>query len=93
MTRDDSRLIGMFLDYGYMDEKLLDIDQAMAIYKLAGMKHSSDGTVNVYFMSEADRNIQHDKGPSVDNFGHDYSDTFRLLRKRGQLTDNDKAAL
>jgi hypothetical protein len=93
MTRDDSRLIRMFLDYGYMDEKLLDIDQAMAIYKLAGMKHSSDGTVNVYFMSEWLTEIYNmTKDPSVDNFGHDYSDTFRLLRKQGQLTDNDKAA-
>ena len=86
MTRDDSRLIRMFLDYGYMDEKLLDIDQAMAIYKLAGMKHSSDGTVNVYFMSEWLTEIYNmTKDPSVDNFGHDYSDTFRLLRNRDSL--------
>lgn len=92
-TGDDSRLIRMFLSYGYMDEKLLDISQTMAIYKLAGMNHSSDGTASVYFMHEWLTEMYNmTKDPSVDNFGHDYIDTFRQLKKQGRITDSDKAA-
>lgn len=91
-TKDDSRLIRMFLSFGYMDEKLLDTDQIMAIYKLAGIDHVTED-VNVYFMHEWLNEIYSmSKDPSVDSFGHDYADTFRQLKKQGKLTDSDKAA-
>lgn len=92
-TKDDSRLIRMFLSYGYMDEKLLDISQTMAIYRLAGMNHASDSTVDVYFMPGWLTEIYNmTRDPSVDSFGNDYADTFRELKKMGRLTENDKAA-
>ena len=92
-TKDDSRLIRMFLSYGYMDEKLLDVSQTMAIYKLAGMNHAADGTAGVYFMYEWLTEIYDmTRDPSVNSFGHDYADTFRELKKQGRLTENDKAA-
>ncbi len=91
-TGDESRLIRMFLSYGYMDEKLLDIDQVMAIYRLAGMDHSA-GCTGIYFMHEWLGEIYRmSKDPSVNNFGHDYTDTFRELKKHGRLTDKDKPA-
>src|SRR5690606_11930830 len=92
-TKDDSRLIRMCLSYGYMDEKLLDISQTMAIYRLAGMNHASDSTVDVYFMPGWLTEIYNmTRDPSVDSFGNDYADTFRELKKMGRLTENDKAA-
>jgi len=92
-TKDDSRLVRMFLSYGYMDEKLLDPGQTMAIYRLAGMNHVSDGTANVYFLHEWLTEIYNmTRDPSVDSFGNDYADTFRELKRQGRLTDNDKAA-
>jgi hypothetical protein len=93
MTKDNSRLIRMFLSYGYMDEKLLDTSQTMAIYKLAGMNHVSDDTAKVYFMHEwLTEIINMTRDPSVNSFGNDYADTFRELKKQGRLTENDKAA-
>ena len=42
----------------------------MAIYKLAGMNHSPDGTASVYFMHEWLTEMYNmTKDPSVDNFG------------------------
>jgi len=91
-TKDQSRLIRMFLNYGYMDEKLLDNNQTMAIYKLAGTNHET-GIANVYFMSDWLEEIYSmEKDPSINNFGNDYFDTFRELKKQGRLTDKDKAA-
>lgn len=88
--KDTSRLIRMFLSFGYMDEKLLDTKQVLDLYRLAGMKDTS-GTSNVYLMHEwltAVYDIA--KEPSINNFGNDYTDTFRELKKQGRLTENDK---
>lgn len=91
-SKDESRLIRMFLSFGYMDEKLLDPGQTMAIYRLAGMDHSCSG-INVYFMHQWLGEIYDmSKDPSVNSFGNDYADTFRELRKQGRLAESDKAA-
>ncbi len=91
-TKDQSRLIRMFLNYGYMDEKLLDYSQTMAIYKLAGANHET-GIANVYFMSDWLEKINTmEKDPSINNFGNDYFDTFRELKKQGKITDKDKVS-
>lgn len=91
-TQNCPRLIKMFLDYGYMDEKLLDYDQIMSIYKLAGTQHET-GIANVYFMSEwLDKIYCMEKEPSINNLGNNYNDTFRELKKQGKLSDKDKAA-
>jgi len=91
-TKDQSRLIRMFLNYGYMDEKLLDNSQTMAVYKLAGANHET-GIANVYFMSDwLEKIYSMEKDPSINNFGNDYFDTFRELKRQGKLTDKDKAS-
>lgn len=88
--KDTSRLIRMFLAYGYMDEKLLDNRQTLALYKLAGAERQS-GVSNVYYMDEWFGKIYDmEKDPSVNSFGHDYFDTFRELKKQGKYTDKDK---
>lgn len=90
--KDNSRLIKMFLSYGYMDEKLLDNDQILAIYKLAGIENAA-GTTNVHYMREwFTKIIEMEKNPSVNQFGQDYNDVFRELKKHGQVADKDKMA-
>lgn len=90
LQKDDSRLIKMFLMYGYMDEKLLDNSQTLALYRLAGAERQA-GISNIYYMNEWFAGIYNmKKDPSVNNFGHDYYDTFRELKKQGKYTDKDK---
>ena len=90
--KDNSRLIKMFLSFGYMDEKLLDNEQTLALYKLAGTENPSGGT-NVYSMYEWLIKIaEMEKDPSVNHFGQDYFDVFRELKKHGQTQDKDKVA-
>lgn len=87
---DCSRLIRMFLSFGYMDEKLLDMKQVMALYRLAGMDNAL-GISNVYMMQEWLASIYDmAKDPSINNMGSDYADTFRELKKQGRLSDRDK---
>lgn len=89
---DNSRLIRMFLSFGYMDERLLDIKQVMDLYRLAGMENNR-GISNVYLMHEWLTAVYDmSKEPSINNFGNDYTDTFRELKKQGKLTENDKHA-
>lgn len=90
--KENSRLIKMFLSYGYMDEKLLDNDQILAIYKIAGIENSSNEP-NVHYMSEWFTKIYDmEKDPSINHFGQDYYDIFRELKKRGQADEKDKIA-
>jgi hypothetical protein len=87
-----SRLIRMFLSFGYMDERLLDTRQVMDLYRLAGMDDNG-GAPNVYLMHEWLTAVYDmEKEPSINSFGNDYTDTFRELKKQGRLTDNDKKA-
>jgi len=89
LTNDKSRLIKMFLRFGYMDERLLDTDQVLALYKLAGM----DNTASVPNMFYADewfaRIYEMEKDPSINTFGQDYFDVFREMKKQGKVTDKD----
>lgn len=90
--KNNSRLIKMFLSFGYMDERLLDIPQVMALYRLAGTENTRS-SLNVYQMHEWLTAVYDmEKEPSINNFGNDYADTFRELKKQGKLTDNDKNA-
>ena len=90
--KDNSRLIKMFLAYGYMDERLLDTDQVLALFKLAGMENVS-GEANVYYMNEwLTKVYEMEKDPSINQFGQDYYDVFREYKKQGKVTDKDKPA-
>lgn len=91
-TKDDSRLIKMFLSFGYMDERLLGNDQVLAVYKLAGME-SSNGSQNIHYMTDwFTKIVNMEKDPSINQFGQDYNDVFRELKKQGRVADKDKLA-
>lgn len=89
---NNSRLINMFLMYGYMDEKLLDLEQTLALYRLAGRDLSAD-TGNVHNIRKWLSMIyKMERDPSINEYGLDYFDAFREMKKYGHATDKDKAA-
>lgn len=88
--KDSSRLIKMFLSYGYMDEKLLDTDKILELYKLAGTDNSYPGS-NVYYADEwLSKIASMEKDPSINQYGQDYFDVFREMKRFGKVTDKDK---
>ena len=92
LKADNSRLINMFLNYGFMDEKLLTPTQTLELYKIAG-NTGSGCKDSIYSMREWLSAIYAmEKDPSINEFGQDYFDAFREMRKRGQLTEKDKNA-
>lgn len=91
-NNDNSRLINMFLNYAYMDEKMLTPDQIMTLYRFAG-KDSSSGSGSIFTTREWLNKIHGmQRDPSINEFGQDYFDIFRELKKRNQVTEKDKSA-
>jgi hypothetical protein len=73
-----------------MDEKLLTTEQTLLIYKLTGKEYSEKGSVHniknwLTMICEMERD------PSINEFGQDYNDIFREMKKHGQITDKEKA--
>lgn len=90
--KDKSRLIKMFLSYGYMDEKLLETDQVLELFKLAGTENPYPGS-NVYYTDEWLTKIAlMERDPSINQYGQDYLDIFRDMKRHGKVTDKDKDA-
>jgi hypothetical protein len=84
------RLYNMFLYFAYMDEKLLKPQEVNALYRLSGKAVSScensvyntkDWLTRIYTM---------EKDPSINDFGLDYFDTFREMKRRKEVADKDK---
>lgn len=86
------KLISMFLNFGYMDERLVTKEQAITLYRLCDKEYScSDFTV--YTAKKwLEAIYQNKKDPSINDFGQDYSDVFRDMKKRKLVTDADKPA-
>ena len=92
LKTDNTRLVNMFLNYGFMDEKLLTPEQTLALYKIAGMAGSGCHD-SIYSIREwLSKIYAMEKDPSINEFGQDYFDAFREMKKRGQTTDKDKNA-
>ncbi|PKM51209.1 MAG: hypothetical protein CVV02_07580 [Firmicutes bacterium HGW-Firmicutes-7] len=85
-----SRLFEMFLTYGYMDERLLKTEQVLYLYKLID-KSSCNGHCTTYNIKEW-LTLVHtmEKDPSTNEFDQDYFDVFREMKKKRQVSDNDK---
>jgi hypothetical protein len=87
---DNSRLLNMFINFGYMDEELLTAEQILTLYRLAG-KEGSTGKYPVYTMKDWLFNIYGKKAdPSINEFGRDYFDVFRDMKKSFKVADEDK---
>lgn len=90
--KEKSRLVRMFLSYGYMDENLLDNGQILEIYKIAGMENTLNDSNLFDITSWLTKIYDMEKDPSINHFGQDYFDIFREMKKHGQADDKDKAA-
>ena len=97
------RLANMLLRYGFTDEWLLAPEQTLELYRMAGTgtaEQTEKGTAPadgglpaVWFLPDWLGRIHHnDALPSRNTFDMDYQDTFRDLKRKGKLTDRDKAA-
>ncbi|PYG87259.1 hypothetical protein LY28_02164 [Ruminiclostridium sufflavum DSM 19573] len=86
------RLISMFLNYGYMDERLLTKDQAIALYRLCDKDYSGFRFSVCSAKEWLEQIYKNKKEPSINDFGQDYSDMFRDMKKRKIVTDLDRPA-
>ncbi len=85
-----SRLFSMFLNFGYMDERLLTCEQVNTLYALAD-KQPYQGQTPVFYMEDwLEKIYSMEKDPSCDEFGFDYFDTFRNLKKQKRVSDDDR---
>ncbi len=84
------RLIRMFLDFSYMEDRLLTDNEIHALWSHYDIE-PSPSSISVYEMSGwLARIYQGEKVPSINEHGLDYFEVFRDKRKRGELTENDK---
>lgn len=89
---NDNPLYHMFLNYGYIDERLLKPEQVNELYALTEQP-AGRGEYLVYNMeSWLEKIYDGEKDPSVNIFGQDYFDLFREKKKRGEVSKNDKPA-
>lgn len=86
------KLISMFLNFGYMDERLVTKEQAISLYRLCDKEYPCND-FSVYNAKKwLEMIYQNKKDPSINDFGQDYYDVFRDMKKRKIVTDQDKPA-
>ncbi len=86
------KLISMFLNFGYMDERLVTVEQAITLYRLCDKEYNCTD-FSVYSSKKwLEMIYQNKKEPSINDFGQDYFDVFRDMKKRKQVSDADKPA-
>lgn len=86
-----SKLLHMFLNFSYMDERLLKTPQTLALYKLVD-KYNNYNNEHVFSMYNWLVKIYNlEKDPSLNEFGQDYYDVFREMKRRGEVSDREKA--
>lgn len=88
--KNDSRLYRMFLNYAYMDERLLTPEHTLKLYKLAG-ESGEPGNYPVYKISDWLTGIyEMDKDPSINQFEQDYFDVFRGKKKQRDVSEKER---
>lgn len=86
------KFISMFLNFGYMDERLVTTEQAVSLYRLCD-KEYNPSRYSIYTAKKWLQEIyQNRREPSINDFGQDYYDVFRDMKKRKLVTDLDKPA-
>ncbi|MDO6994876.1 Crp/Fnr family transcriptional regulator [Brachyspira innocens] len=85
---ESSRLVKMFLNFGYMDDQLLTPNQIMDLYEIKDK--SKTKKINVFYIDEWLQKIyDKEEPPSVNGFGQDYREALRELKKRGTINDKE----
>lgn len=82
------RIIDMFLQYGYADERLLDKEQLISLYFLKDGKKTEG--IRVYNIREWLTMIyEGHKEPSKNEFDLEYPEELAALKKQGKLTEKE----
>lgn len=86
------KAIELFLDYGFLDERLITQDQ---LREICVLKQSCQGNLcRVYTMREWLTAIyQGEKEPSKNDFSEDYSENLRQQKKNGTITPEQETVL
>ena len=93
VENNKTRIYHMFLNYAYMDERLLSAENTLALYKLSG-KQAATGQVPVYNIKEwLGKIAEKEREPSINEFGQDYYDIFREAKRRKEIADRDMIEL
>lgn len=81
------RIIEMFLDYAYMDERLLESEQLVYLYNL-NVDTLNDEESQVFTLTKwLDSIFIGKRMPSINEFDLDYADNLRELRKKRQYSE------
>lgn len=87
--KNQSRVIDLFLNYGFVDETLLKKEQLLELYCLQD-KNNGEGPCKVYTIKEWLTAIyEGKKEPSKSEFDMDYTETLRDMKKTGQITEEE----
>lgn len=90
VEKNPSRLYQMFLNYAYMDERLMKPEHIIELYNASPLDQE---IFSIHTMkSWLGKICAAEKAPSVNEFEQDYFDIFREKKKRGDLTESDRAA-
>lgn len=85
---DNSKLVKMFLNYGYMDDELLTPNQIIDLYEIRDK--TSSKKFNILYIDEWLKKIyDKEEMPSVNGFGQDYKEALREMKKRGMISDKE----
>lgn len=92
-TKDISKPIDLFLNYGFMDERLLTEEQLLELYHL-NTKEEQHGPCRVYSMREWLEAIYNgEKEPSKSEMDMDYSEYLRERKKNKEITEDEARVL
>ncbi len=87
---NNDRIYNMFLNYSYMDERLLTKEEILELYCMPD-KFEDCQYCNIYSARRWLEAIYNgEREPSLNEFDMDYYDTFRELKRTKKVTDRDK---
>lgn len=87
--KNKKRIYELFLNYGYLDERLLTKEQLIELYFLED-KNDNQGPCNVYTIKEWLIEVYEGrKEPSKSEFDMDYAETLRDLKKSGRIREQE----
>ncbi len=85
--------VKLFLDYGYIDERLLDESQILYLYEMSRIKNDNL-PCRIYTMPEWLKEIyQGRKEPSRNSFEQDYRDWLREEKRTGKINEKQEKEL
>lgn len=87
--KNTTRLIEMFLKYGFADERLLTDDQALSLYFLKEEEVTPDSSYVYDIKTWLTLIYEGKKEPSKNEFDLEYPDMLLDMKKRGRLTEKE----